>query len=619
MQVNSDHEVHGLKFVFVELLPYELICSLCKLPCNNPQISLCCKNNFCEGHLEAVSGISTQNQCPMCYSEKFEAFPNTQADERIQALMVYCPNKEAGCSWVGKLSEVNEHCNSDHIGCPFQEINCPNDCGISVQRKYLEDHLVADCPCYCQYCKATGDKMLIANHHKEKCQKFTVQCPNGCGVTMLREKISEHCKVCPLEQIQCEYYSLGCRVTMLRRDKEEHNKNNVVLHIDLMKKNISGISAAKIYGFLFCVIVVFLIIYYSHVGLKYYEMENSLKHIVEQCHETEVHHHEMKIKYHIMELKYHEMENSLKQIEGQCHETAVHHHEMEFKYHEMENRLNQELRELKSENGKLKNNISDKQHILKTITTKLKTLENRINDYATSEELKKFENFIEIMHDNVIKAADGQTIEVNKLKTNFNKLESTMDKNYKNLSVAIDRNFKQMQNLTVAIDRNSRLMISKTWIIHLSILRLLALHDNQVVPVVLVISNYSEWVKDEETWHSPLFLDARNGNKFCLSVKPIETDLFVTLHLATYSRKRELRNGIFVIEMLNLINDSNHSMDKIHFNNAATSVSKATSDTKFFENKIVGNLNYSIPRYKDNVTYILRDELFLRVSFYSDA
>ena len=571
MQVNSDHEVHGLKYAFVELLPFELICSLCKLPCNNPQITLCCKNSFCEGHLKAVSGMSTHSQCPMCYSEKFEAFPDTQANKRIQALMVYCPNKEAGCSWVGKLSEVNEHCNSDHIGCSYQEIKCSSNCGISFQRKYLEDHLVADCPCYCQYCKTTGDKMLIANHHKEKCQKFTVQCPNDCGVTMLREKISEHCKICPLEEIQCEYYSLGCKVMMLRKDKEEHNKTNVVLHIDLMKKNILGAGAGKIYRFLLFFTVAFLIIYYLHVGLKYHEMENRLKH-----------------------------------IEGQCHETEVHHYEMELKYHEIEKKLNQQLLELKSENKKLKNNVPDKHHInLKTITAKLKALENKVNDYATSEDLKGFEKFIEIMHDQVIEAADRQTVEVNKLKTNFDKLESTMDKNYKNLSVTIDRNYKQM--------------LSNTWHIHLSILRLLALHDNQVVPVVLVISNYSEWVKDRETWYSPFFLDTRNGNKFCLSVNPVETELFINLHLVTYSKKHALRNGVFVIELLNLINDSNHSMDKIRFNKTATSVSKATGDAKFFEKKIVGNLNYSIPQYKDNVTYILRDELFLRVSFYSDA
>ena len=135
MQVKSDNEVHGLTFAFVELLPCELICKLCKLPCKNPQISLCCKNNFCEGHLKAASSMLTQNQCPMCYSEKFEVFPDTQADEKLQTFMVYCPNKDAGCNWIGKLSEVNEHCNSDQLGCLFQEVKCSSKCGISLQCK----------------------------------------------------------------------------------------------------------------------------------------------------------------------------------------------------------------------------------------------------------------------------------------------------------------------------------------------------------------------------------------------------------------------------------------------------------------------------------------------------
>jgi len=144
---------------------------------------LCCKNNFCEGHLKTTSTILTQNQCPICYSEKFEAFPNTQAAEKIQALLVYCPNKDAGCNWIGKLSQVTDHCNDDRLGCLFQEIKCPSECGASLQHKDLENHLI-NCFCYCQYCKMTGDRVIIANQHKE------------------------HCKVCLLEEIQCEYYTV---------------------------------------------------------------------------------------------------------------------------------------------------------------------------------------------------------------------------------------------------------------------------------------------------------------------------------------------------------------------------------------------------------------------------
>ena len=519
----------------------------------------------------------------MCDSEKFEAFPDAQADERIQELMVYCPNKDAGCNWIGKLSQVNEHCNGDHLGCIFQEVKCPSKCGVLLQRKDLENHLAADCPCYCQYCETTGNKMLIAKHHKAKCQKFTVQCPNGCGTTMLREEMNEHRKICPLEEIQCEYYNLGCQGLMLRRDREEHNKNNVIQHLDLMKKKFSNTTATRFYGIIFILLMALMIIQCSYMGIQHHEMSDHKL----QCYKMEDSYHEMTSEYNEMKEKYHEMTLKFQEIEEKCHE--------------IENRLTQQLDKLKNETKKFKVNISDE---LQSLNSKLKILENEVMDYATSEEINSFASSLSLIHDEVMEAVYEQTKEVNRLGANFNKLEISMHKNFKNLSLKVDRNYKQI--------------ISTGWHIHLNIFRLLALLDNQVVPVVLVISNYSEWVKEKETWYSPFFLDTRDGNQFCLSVKPAKTELFITLHLATHSRKHKLLNGTFVIEILNLISDSNHSIGEMYFSKAALSVSKPADDTKLFEKKIVGNLKHRIPQYKENVTYILRDELFLRVSFYVD-
>ena len=120
-------------------------------------------------------------------------------------------------------------------------------------------------------------------------------------------------------------------------------------------------------------------------------------------------------------------------------------------------------------------------------------------------------------------------------------------------------------------------------------------------------------MKGSETWHSQVFLDARNGNKFCLSVKPVETELYVTLHLAAYSSSSS--NGTFVIEVLNVIEDDNHLVGEIYFNTEPLSVSKVASNTTLTE-KMVGNFKYSFPML--NTEYVLRDELFLRVSFYND-
>ena len=583
---------------------------------------MCCKNIFCKDHVKTFSSIVTEKQCPICYSEKFEAFPDAQADEKIQALMVYCPNKDAGCSWVGEVSQVNKHCNSDHVGCLYQEIKCPSKCGISLQRKDVENHLMVDCPCYCQHCNITGDERMIAEQHKEICQKFTTQCPNGCGVATFRENINEHRKVCPLEEIKCEYHSLGCKSIMLRKNKEDHNEYNAVKHLDLLKQNISYSTSHS--HWLPYILALFLLVVMSYVITELYGSQSIKYEMESKYHEIESKHYEMELKYREMNAKLsHEMELRYRKMNAKLN------HEMELKYHKMIDKLSQQLNELKKENRKLKVNISDKYEVLKTAMTRLKYLENKVKECVTLEEFDFYISFLDVTVNSSVEKINELTKGRKKVTESLDRLENSMNKGHRNLTVELNRlteNIdklentlkKSFRNLSATVDRTNKQKLSDMWYIHLSILHLLALHNNQVVPVVLVISNYSEWVKENETWYSPFFKDKRHGNQFYLSVKPVKTDLSIALHFATYSKKYGLRNGIFIIEVLNLIDDSNHSVGKIHFSNATSFVSKTDSDTKLLERKLVGNLNHSIPHHQKNAMYILRDELFLRVSFISD-
>ena len=300
--------------------------------------------------------------------------------------------------------------------------------------------------------------------------------------------------------------------------------------------------------------------------------------------------------YMEMHLYSHEMEAKYFAIQAMCHELGTTYLEMENSFNEKIKKLNQKLKEVKTDNRIMKTNISDVYQSMKKIITGLKLIKDRMYDNVIPEQHGSFSNT-----DNVA-VANNQTKEVTKLKKNFNKLQNTIHKNISNLTIMMDHYLKQMRE--------------DIWLIHLNILRLLALQDNQVLPVVLVISDYSDWVKRNETWLSQFFLDGRNGNHFCLSVNPAETELSVALHLATYSSSC---TGTFVIEVLNLIEDDNHLVGDIYFNTETLSVSKVASDTTLIENKIVENFNYNLTEYqKGNVEYIIRDELFLRVSFYND-
>ena len=98
-------------------------------------------------------------------------------------------------------------------------------------------------------------------------------CRNGCGVTMVQVNVSEHYKACPLEEIQCKYYSLGCRAMVLCKDKEKHNKNSVTQHLDLMKQQV---LYSRSYGAYFLLTVNFLIamiFLYAYMGIHTYSHE----------------------------------------------------------------------------------------------------------------------------------------------------------------------------------------------------------------------------------------------------------------------------------------------------------------------------------------------------------
>ena len=170
--------------------------------------------------------------CPMCRQEEpdFKTVPYVALNREIRELHVYCANKEKGCKWQGEINNINNHL----YGCLFGEVKCSNECGKMIQRRYLASHVETECPrrkVNCQYCHDTGEHQFIEGQHKEECPKLPLPCPNKCEVgSVSREDMEAHRKECPLEMIQCEYYSVGCEVRMARKDMEEHKKKNMEEH-----------------------------------------------------------------------------------------------------------------------------------------------------------------------------------------------------------------------------------------------------------------------------------------------------------------------------------------------------------------------------------------------------
>ncbi|XP_065917607.1 uncharacterized protein [Dysidea avara] len=215
----------GYKYHFVTTPADWLMCNICHYPSRDPYLSGCCGHTFCKSCLEGAKKATTiSDACPICRNEEFPTMPNKQADRTVRSLHVFCTNKEKGCEWQGEVNNIVGHVtNSD--GCQFEEVICPNGCGMCVQRKYLSSHVEDECVCRmvdCQYCHITGEHQFIEGEHKEQCPKFPIACPNKCKVDNIpREDIDEHKKMCPLEEVTCPN---NCGATLQRQYIHTHIK-----------------------------------------------------------------------------------------------------------------------------------------------------------------------------------------------------------------------------------------------------------------------------------------------------------------------------------------------------------------------------------------------------------
>ena len=173
---SSDYRSGGYGYDFVHAPPDRLLCKICQLPCREAQQSECCGNIYCKCDIDQLKATTTaQPPCPMCRSKDFITHPNLAIDREVQQLMVYCPAKEtAGCDWIGKLDDVDKHY-SDGKEC---ETECEK-CKTIVKHKLLCSHLDTECPCYCPYCDMTAKREVISSEHKENYHKFPLTCPNN--------------------------------------------------------------------------------------------------------------------------------------------------------------------------------------------------------------------------------------------------------------------------------------------------------------------------------------------------------------------------------------------------------------------------------------------------------
>ena len=130
---------------FSSLLPVledMMFCKICYLLSRDPYLSCCCGHTFCKSCLDALTDSvdDLYMMCPVCREKDFQTVKNQQVERAIKRLCVSCTNSVAGCTWQGELNYIKVHLES----CQFEKIAC-NDCGNTVERQHLHEHLKNEC------------------------------------------------------------------------------------------------------------------------------------------------------------------------------------------------------------------------------------------------------------------------------------------------------------------------------------------------------------------------------------------------------------------------------------------------------------------------------------------
>ena len=204
-------------------------CKKCMLVARRLTITTCCAESFCQ---DCIAG--TLDQCPACGENDFTTFQHAKNQKMINNLQVYCIMKERGCVWSGTLEQLDSHLDPDQDNCQYVDTKCPLNCQQTIPKNKMEQHVAEECvkrAFVCKHCSFKATYEEVVDIHLPECKYVPLQCPNRCGVTCERDFMEDHMKTCRLEEVGCEFSGVGCEGRFRREDQEEHTRQNSQQHL----------------------------------------------------------------------------------------------------------------------------------------------------------------------------------------------------------------------------------------------------------------------------------------------------------------------------------------------------------------------------------------------------
>ena len=226
-------EYGGYDFTFTKPVPEKFYCSICTKVLRDPHFTECCGQYFCESCLKHWFK-KQKNTCPHCCHENFIHILNKPLKREVDEFEIRCTKQGVGCQWVGELSSLQAHLESDK-GCGYVEVQCSNKCGLKMKRKDLIAHLGWQCPLRkikCKYCHYEDTHQTITSQHYKKCPCYPLPCPNNCGTTDIqRADMANHCSKCELEPVECLFHEAGSTAQVVCREFDAHMSGSQQDHL----------------------------------------------------------------------------------------------------------------------------------------------------------------------------------------------------------------------------------------------------------------------------------------------------------------------------------------------------------------------------------------------------
>jgi hypothetical protein len=219
----------------------EYICFICKGVLYHPVWNDSCQHIFCKDCLGSLISNTNTIKCPQCLSENVitnidascMTKPVNVLTSLIEKQMINCKNL---CGWKSSVKELKNHLPL----CPKLKLKCENPgCQMEISQDEKSNHQEMYCEFKNVECGKCEKKFLKKDErlHQDDCPFAIISCSKNCGESMERKNLENHLKLfCDNILMSCEFEIVGCTQKFLKKNEKDHITNFIEKHNELFSK-----------------------------------------------------------------------------------------------------------------------------------------------------------------------------------------------------------------------------------------------------------------------------------------------------------------------------------------------------------------------------------------------